>query len=104
MRMARHDDVPAKQPAALPVEGDLPSLRGATFWLNSPPLTAEALRGKVVRGRFLDLFLHQLPARAALSKGWYAKYKDHGLVVIGVHAPEFAFEKDPPMCGAPLPT
>ena len=44
-------------------------------------------------GRFLDLFLHQLPARHPYVKAWAEKYKDQGLVVIGVHTPEFAFEK-----------
>ena len=44
--------------------------------------------------RFLDLFLHQLPARDPYVRAWAEKYKDHGLVVIGVHAPEFAFERN----------
>ena len=57
---------PRQAQAALPVEGALPPLAGAVKWLNSPPLTAEGLRGKVVAGQLLDLFLHQLPARDPL--------------------------------------
>ncbi|MGA3371063.1 MAG: cytochrome c biogenesis protein DipZ [Terracidiphilus sp.] len=74
--------------------GALGDLAGATAWINSPPLTAEALRGKVVLVDFWTYScincLRTLPA----VKSWYAKYKDSGLVVIGVHAPEFPFEKD----------
>ncbi len=79
----------------LPVEGELPSLAGATLWLNSPPLTAEALRGKVVLVDFWTYSCINCLRALPYVKAWYAKYKDHGLVVIGVHAPEFAFEKDP---------
>ena len=83
-------------PAAvrLPIEGELPSLGGATEWLNSPPLTAAGLRGKVV---LIDVWtytcinwLRTLP----YVRAWAEKYKNQGLVVIGVHAPEFAFEKN----------
>jgi len=80
--------------APLPVEGELPSLGGATGWLNSPPLTAAELRGKVV---LVDIWtytcinsLRQLP----YVRAWAEKYKDQGVVVIGVHSPEFPFEKD----------
>ena len=79
---------------ALPVEGRLPPLGGATGWLNSQPLTAADLRGNVVLvdfGTYTCInWLRSLP----YLRGWADKYKDHGLVVIGVHAPEFAFEKD----------
>jgi len=61
-----------------------------TEWLNSPALTAEGLR-QGGPDRFLDLLLHQLPAGDSYVRAWADKYKD--LVVIGVHAPEFAFEK-----------
>ncbi|CAG4926108.1 cytochrome c biogenesis protein DipZ [Paraburkholderia saeva] len=78
----------------LPVEGRLPSLSGAVEWINSPPLTAEQLRGKVV---VVDVWtyscincLRTLP----YVKAWSKQYRDRGLVVIGVHAPEFAFERD----------
>ncbi len=83
-------------PAAvrLPVEGMMPSLDGANEWLNSPPLTAAGLRGNVVLVDFWTYtcinWLRTLP----YVRAWAKKYKDHGLVVIGVHTPEFAFEKN----------
>ena len=79
----------------LPVEGTFPSLAGATQWLNSPPLTTEALRGKVVLVDFWTYSCINCIRALPYVRGWADKYKDHGLVVIGVHAPEFAFEKDP---------
>jgi len=85
----------AKAGAALPVEGEIPSFAGATLWLNSPPLTPEGLRGKVVVVDFWTYSCINCLRALPFVKGWYDKYKDHGLVVIGVHAPEFAFEKDP---------
>jgi cytochrome c biogenesis protein CcdA/thiol-disulfide isomerase/thioredoxin len=81
--------------SALPVEGRLPSLGGATGWLNSPPLTQAALRGKVVLVDFWTYSCINCLRALPYVKAWAAKYKDHGLVVIGVHAPEFAFERDP---------
>src|SRR6202521_3998877 len=81
-------------PARLPVEGEFPSLSGATAWLNSPPLTPESLRGKVVLADIWTYtcinWLRTLP----YVRAWAAKYKDQGLVVICVHSPEFPFEKD----------
>src|ERR671921_859234 len=78
----------------LPIEGELPSLGGATGWLNSQPLTAAGLRGKVVLVDFWTYtcinWLRQLP----YVRAWAEKYKDQGLVVICVHAPEFAFERN----------
>jgi cytochrome c biogenesis protein CcdA/thiol-disulfide isomerase/thioredoxin len=79
---------------SLPVEGDLPSLSGATAWLNSPPLDAAALRGKVVLVDFWTYSCINCLRSLPYIKSWYERYKDHGLVVVGVHAPEFAFEKD----------
>src|ERR1700687_4884391 len=77
-----------------PIEGELSSLAGATGWLNSQPLTATGLRGKVV---LIDIWtytcinwLRTLP----YVRAWAEKYKDHGLVVIGVHSPELPFERD----------
>lgn len=86
----------ATMPAApLPVESGFPSLDGASGWLNSKPLTPAALRGKVVLVDFWTYScsncLHALP----YVEAWHRKYQDHGLVVIGVHSPEFAFEKVP---------
>ena len=79
----------------LPVEGVLPSLDGATQWLNSPPLMAQSLRGKVVLVDFWTYSCINCIRSLPYVRGWADKYKDYGLVVIGVHAPEFAFEKDP---------
>ncbi len=80
--------------AALPIEGAMPSLDGAVAWLNSPPLTREALRGKVVVVDFWTYSCVNCLRTLPYVRAWYDKYKDQGLVVIGVHAPEFAFEKD----------
>ena len=81
--------------ARLPVEGELPSLDGATGWLNSPPLTPAGLRGKVVLAGFWTYtcinWLRQLP----YLRAWAEKYAGHGLVVLGVHTPEFGFEHNP---------
>ena len=85
----------AKSSGDLPVEGEIPSFAGATLWLNSPPLTPEALRGKVVMVDFWTYSCINCLRALPFVESWYEKYKDHGLVVIGVHAPEFAFEKDP---------
>ena len=80
--------------ARLPVEGELPSFTGATGWLNSSPLTAADLRGKVVLADFWTYtcinWLRQLP----YVRAWAAKYAEYGLVVIGVHTPEFSFESN----------
>ena len=76
----------------LPIEDDLPSFGNGSQWLNSPPLTPADLRGKVV---LVDIWnyscinwIHQLP----YVRAWAEKYKGRGLVVIGVHSPEFRFE------------
>jgi thiol-disulfide isomerase/thioredoxin len=79
----------------LPVEGELPSFDGATGWLNSPPLTPADLRGRVVLAGFWTYtcinWLRQLP----YLRAWARKYSGQGLVVVGVHTPEFAFERNP---------
>ncbi|SAK46291.1 cytochrome c biogenesis protein DipZ [Caballeronia ptereochthonis] len=94
MMRASTEPPTSAHPAPLPVEGTLPPLDGAVQWLNSPPLTKDALRGKVV---LVDVWtyscincLRTLP----YLKSWAQKYRDQGLVVIGVHAPEFAFERN----------
>ena len=88
IRSATH---PASQ---LPVEGTMPSLDGATGWLSSAPLTAAELRGRVVLVNFWTYtcinWLRTLP----YLRAWAKKYQDHGLVVLGVHTPEFSFEHD----------
>jgi cytochrome c biogenesis protein CcdA/thiol-disulfide isomerase/thioredoxin len=84
----------APAPEALPVEGSLPSLAGAVQWLNSAPLTAEQLKGKVVLVDFWTYSCINCLRSIPYVRAWADKYKDQGLVVIGVHAPEFAFEKN----------
>jgi cytochrome c biogenesis protein CcdA/thiol-disulfide isomerase/thioredoxin len=85
--------MPAAQPA-LPVEGVLPPLSGAVQWLNSPPLQAADLRGKVVIVNFWTYSCINCLRTLPYLKAWSKRYHDKGLVVIGVHAPEFAFERD----------
>jgi thiol-disulfide isomerase/thioredoxin len=85
---------PSPETSPLPVEGHLPGFDGATGWLNSPPLTPEGLRGRVVLVDFWTYtcinWLRTLP----YVRAWAHKYKAHGLVVVGVHTPEFDFEHD----------
>jgi thiol-disulfide isomerase/thioredoxin len=78
----------------LPVEGEFPALGGATGWLNSQPLSAAGLRGKVVLAQFCTYSCINWMRTLPYVRAWAEKYKDQGLVVIGVHTPEFAFEKD----------
>jgi cytochrome c biogenesis protein CcdA/thiol-disulfide isomerase/thioredoxin len=80
---------------ALLVEGTMPPLSGATEWINAPPLSREALRGKVVLIDFWTYSCINCLRTLPYVRAWAEKYKAQGLVVIGVHAPEFAFEKDP---------
>jgi cytochrome c biogenesis protein CcdA/thiol-disulfide isomerase/thioredoxin len=79
---------------ALPIGDNLPSLSGAVEWLNSPPLTAAALKGKVVLVDFWTYSCINCLRELPYVRAWAEKYKDQGLVVIGVHAPEFAFERN----------
>jgi cytochrome c biogenesis protein CcdA/thiol-disulfide isomerase/thioredoxin len=85
---------PSAAEESLPVEGDAPSLSGAVQWLNSPPLTMEALKGKVVLVDFWTYSCINCLRAIPYVRAWAEKYRDQGLVVIGVHAPEFAFEKN----------
>jgi thiol-disulfide isomerase/thioredoxin len=82
----------SKVAALLDAEGNMPPLDGAPAWLYSPPLTTAGLRGKVVLVNFWTYtcinWLRQLP----YVRAWEEKYRDQGLVVIGVHTPEFSFE------------
>jgi thiol-disulfide isomerase/thioredoxin len=77
-----------------PKQAELTALERASEWLNSPPLTAQTLRGKVVLIDFWTYtcinWLRTLP----YVRAWHEKYRNQGLVVIGVHAPEFTFEKN----------
>ncbi len=74
--------------------GPMPPLAGAVAWLNSPPLTREALKGKVVLIDFWTYSCINCMRTLPYVRAWADKYGKDGLVVIGVHAPEFAFEKD----------
>jgi thiol-disulfide isomerase/thioredoxin len=85
----------AESPAAirLPSEGEFPPLNGATGWLNSRPLTARSLRGSVVLINFWTFSCINSIRVLPYLRAWAAKYRNHGLAVIGVQAPEFEFEK-----------
>jgi thiol-disulfide isomerase/thioredoxin len=78
----------------LPIEGDIPSLEGASGWLNSEPLTPVGLRGNVVLIDFWTYTCINWLRTLGYVRAWAEKYADHGLVVIGVHTPEFPFEHD----------
>jgi cytochrome c biogenesis protein CcdA/thiol-disulfide isomerase/thioredoxin len=80
--------------AVAPQSGvQMPPLDGATAWLNSEPLTREQLRGKVVLIDFWTYSCINCIRALPYVRAWHQKYKDEGLIVIGVHSPEFAFEK-----------
>ncbi|SDI22930.1 cytochrome c biogenesis protein DipZ [Variovorax sp. OV700] len=94
VRVSEKEDRPAPVPArALKVEGNFPSLAGATEWINTAPLTPAALRGKVVLVDFWTYSCINCLRTLPYVRAWAEKYRDAGLVVIGVHTPEFAFEK-----------
>jgi thiol-disulfide isomerase/thioredoxin len=71
-----------------------PEFSGISTWLNSPPLTMDNLRGKVVLVQFWTYSCINCLRTLPYVTKWYEKYKDKGLVVVGVHTPEFAFEKE----------
>src|SRR5258708_4739466 len=83
-------------PAAvqLSVEGEFPSLGGATGWLNSSPLTAADLRGKVVLIDFWTYTCINWLRTEPYVRAWATRYKEQGLGVIGVHTPEFTFAEE----------
>lgn len=76
-------------------EGAMPDLDGAIGWLNSAPLSRKSLRGRVVLVDFWTYTCINSLRPLPYVKSWAAKYKDAGLVVIGVHTPEFSFEHEP---------
>jgi thiol-disulfide isomerase/thioredoxin len=78
----------------LPDEGQLPSFERAAGWLNSPPLTKEDLRGKVVIADFWTYTCINWLRTVGYRRAWAEKYEDYGLVLVGVHTPEFPFEGD----------
>lgn len=86
--------VAAPAPLNLPVEGNMPELVGATGWINSPPLTRESLTGKVVLVDFWTFGCYNCRNALPYVREWHRKYKDQGLVVLSVHSPEFAYEKN----------
>jgi thiol-disulfide isomerase/thioredoxin len=81
-------------PRRLAVEGNMPPLDGATAWINSQPLSAADLRGKVVLVEFWTYTCINWRRQFPYVRAWADKYRDKGLVVIGVHSPEFVFEKN----------
>jgi cytochrome c biogenesis protein CcdA/thiol-disulfide isomerase/thioredoxin len=95
----------ASQPAPVQLgnEGTFPSLDGAVKWLNSSPLTREQLKGKVVLVDFWTYSCINCLRSVPYVEAWWEKYKQDGFVVIGVHTPEFAFEKDPANVAKSLP-
>jgi cytochrome c biogenesis protein CcdA/thiol-disulfide isomerase/thioredoxin len=88
---------PAQQHTAvkLDYEGTFPGFEGAVKWINSPPLTRSQLKGKVVVVDFWTYSCINCLRAVPYVEAWAEKYKNDGLVVVGVHTPEFAFEKDP---------
>jgi thiol-disulfide isomerase/thioredoxin len=78
----------------LPVESRLPGFEGAGGWLNSPPLTPAGLRGSVVLVDFWTYTCINWLRTLGYVRAWSERYRDHGLVVVGVHTPEFPFERD----------
>jgi thiol-disulfide isomerase/thioredoxin len=88
--------VEAQEPPSIVGSSPLPGLSGATGWINSPPLTAKQLRGKVVLVDFWTYSCINCLRAVPYVRAWADKYKDSGLVVIGVHTPEFDFEGQMP--------
>lgn len=85
---------PKTQLAVLPDLGEAPEIVGITNWLNSDPLTMEKLRGKVVLIDFWTYTCINCIRTLPHVTSWHEKYADDGLVILGVHSPEFEFEKD----------
>jgi len=75
-------------------EGNAPPFRGAIEWLNSAPLSASDLRDKVVLVNFWTYSCINWIRSLPYVRAWHEAYHDHGLVVVGVHTPEFEFETD----------
>ena len=80
-------------PAPMSSEGHLPGFDGATGWLNSPPLTATDVEGKVVLVDFWTYTCINWLRTLSYVRSWAEKYHDRGLVTVGVHTPEFPFEQ-----------
>lgn len=91
-RFSAHKPMPNAD--SLADRGAMPDISGATAWLNSPPLTAQDLRGKVVLVDFWTYSCINCLRSLPYVQAWDKAYRDQGLVVIGIHSPEFAFERD----------
>lgn len=92
--LAAQKSVPASAPTALAEGPAAPELRGITDWINSEPLTLAELRGKVVLVHFWTFGCYNCANTLPSVTSWDASYRDRGLVIIGVHAPEFGYERD----------
>jgi thiol-disulfide isomerase/thioredoxin len=95
MKQTLFADSAAESRSGMAAEGAIPELSGAIGWLNSTPLDRRSLHGKVVLVDFWTYTCINSLRPLPYVKHWAAKYKDAGLVVIGVHTPEFSFEKEP---------
>src|SRR3712207_3256378 len=85
---------PGWAPGRRPAGGRMPPLDGATGWINTPPLTTEGLRGRVVVVDFWTYTCINWLRTVPYVRAWADAYRDAGLVVLGVHTPEFTFEHD----------
>ena len=85
---------PVSPSGELPKLGPMPEIAGIAAWLNSPPLTREDLKGKVVLIDFMTYSCINCIRTFPYTNAWHDKYKDDGLLIIGMHTPEFEFEKD----------
>lgn len=83
-----------KKEATLPKIAAAPELKGVTGWVNTDPFTLQQLRGKVILIDFWTYSCINCIRTFPYLKDWYAKYKDKGFVIVGVHTPEFEFEKN----------
>ncbi|MBI2233086.1 MAG: thioredoxin family protein [Candidatus Aenigmarchaeota archaeon] len=86
--------IPQQEKSSLPNLGKAPEIAGIKTWINSEPLTIENLKGKVVLADFWTYSCINCIRTLPYLKDWHGKYKDKGLVIIGIHTPEFEFEKD----------
>jgi thiol-disulfide isomerase/thioredoxin len=91
---ARESLAQDKGPTMETIQGRMPALAGASTWLNSEPLKSSSLRGKVVVVNFWTYTCINSLRALPYVRAWADKYEDNGLVVLGVHTPEFEFEKD----------
>ncbi|GJE58433.1 redoxin domain-containing protein [Methylobacterium trifolii] len=91
---ARSEALPPSRRSSLPIQGRPPNLDSATHWLNGEPRTFEQLRGTVVLVHVWTYSCINCIRTLPYLRAWAERYREQGLVVIGIHAPEFAFERD----------